>query len=81
MAALPRGIKILLFSHAVIDLKMTYHKNWKILGFTKLTVFAGLVDRPLPCPLLLNQRAGYYPVGMDGADQFGAMRADEFIQE
>ena len=69
------------YNYNRIDLKMTYHKNWKILGFTKLTVFAGLVDRPLPCPLLLNQRAGYYPVGMDGADQFGAMRADEFISD
>jgi len=69
------------YNYNRIDLKMTYHKNWKILGFTKLTVFAGFVDRPLPCPLLLNQRAGYYPVGMDGADHFGAMRADEFISD
>jgi hypothetical protein len=69
------------FNYNRIDLKMTYHKNWKILGFTNLTVFAGVVDRALPAPLLLNQRAGYYPIGLDGADHFGTMRADEFLSD
>jgi len=69
------------FNYNRIDLKVMYRKNWKILGFTNLTLFAGYVDRMLPCPLLLNQRAGYYPVGLDGADNFGVMRADEFLSD
>ena len=69
------------FNYNRIDLKMTYRKNWKILGFTNVTLFAGYVDRVLPCPLLLNQRAGYYPIGLDGADHFGTMRADEFLSD
>jgi hypothetical protein len=69
------------FNYNRIDLKIMYRKNWKILGFTDLTLFSGYIDRSLPCPLLLNQRAGYYAVGLDGADHFGAMRADEFLSD
>jgi hypothetical protein len=79
-----RGIKGVVnsnFNYNRVDLKMLYRKNWKILGFTNLTLFTGFVDRPLPSPLLLNQRAGYALVGFYGADQFGAMRADEFLSD
>ncbi|MDR2972145.1 MAG: DUF5686 family protein [Bacteroidales bacterium] len=79
-----KGIKGMLkssFNYNRVDIKMTIHKNWKILGFTNLTLLAGIIDRPLPCPLLFNQRAGYYYLGLDGADQFGAMRADEFLSD
>ena len=79
-----RGIKGMInsdFNYNRIDLKMLYRKNWKILGFTNLTLFAGLIDRSLPAPLLLNQRAGYYLVGFYGADQFGTMHADEFLSD
>jgi hypothetical protein len=69
------------FNYNRIDLKMMYRKNWKILGFTHFTLFAGFIDRALPAPLLFNQRAGYYPIGFYGADQFGAMRADEFLSD
>ncbi|MCL2167860.1 MAG: DUF5686 family protein [Lentimicrobiaceae bacterium] len=84
IAQYTRGIKGVInsgFNYNRIDLKVTYRKNWKILGFTNITVFAGIVDRALPCPLLLNQRAGYYPIGLDGADHFGTMRADEFLSD
>ena len=64
-----------------VDFKMSYRKNWKILGFTNITLFGGYVDRALPYPLLLNQRAGYNLVGIDGADQFGVMRPDEFLSD
>jgi hypothetical protein len=60
---------------------MSYRKNWKVLGFTDVTLFAGFIDSSLPSSLLLNQRAGYYPIGLDGADQYGAMRADEFLSD
>jgi len=79
-----KGIKGVInsdFSYNRVDLKMLYRKNWKLLGFTNLTLFAGFVDRPLPAPLLLNQRAGYHFVGFYGADQFGTMRADEFLSD
>jgi len=79
-----RGLKGIFnsdFNYNRIDLKMTYRKNWKILGFTNITLFAGFVDRSLPCPLLLNQRAGYYQIGMDGADHYGTMHADEFLSD
>ena len=79
-----RGIKNVIhsdFNYNRVDLKVLYRKNWKILGFTNITLFAGYIDRPLPAPLLLNQRAGYYPVGVDGADQFGVMRANEFLSD
>ena len=79
-----RGIKGVLnsgFNYNRVDLKVKYKKNWKILGFTNLVVYAGYIDRPLPCPLLLNQRAGYYLIGLDGAEQFGVMRADEFLSD
>ncbi|MCL1850599.1 MAG: DUF5686 family protein [Bacteroidetes bacterium] len=69
------------FDYNRIDLKMMYRKNWKILGFTNLTLFAGYIDCSLPAPLLLNQRAGYYSIGLDGADNFGTMRADEFLSD
>jgi len=69
------------FNYNRIDLKVKYRKDWKILGFTNLTVYAGYVDCLLPAPLLFNQRAGYYSIGLDGADQFGAMRADEFLSD
>jgi hypothetical protein len=69
------------FNYNRADLKMLYRKDWKILGFTNLTVLAGFVDRPLPYPLLLNQRAGYYMIGMYGADQFGVMRPNEFLSD
>ena len=69
------------FNYNRLDLKVTYRKNWKILGFTNVTLFAGFVDCSLPCPLLLNQRAGYYQIGMDGADHYGTMRADEFLSD
>jgi len=69
------------FNYNRVDLKMTYRKNWKILGFTNLTLFAGFVDRSLPAPLLLNQRAGFYQIGLDGADHYGTMRADEFLSD
>jgi len=79
-----RGIKDVFhsdYNYNRIDLKISYRKNWKILGFTNLTVFAGYIDRPLPSPLLLNQRAGYYLVGLDGEENFGTMRADEFLSD
>jgi hypothetical protein len=79
-----RGIKGVVnsgFNYNRVDLKMLYRKNWKILGFTNLSLYAGTIDRPLPSPLLFNQRAGYYPIGMDGAEQFGVMRADEFLSD
>jgi len=79
-----RGIQGVLnsgFDYNRIDIKMTYRKNWKILGFTNITLFAGFIDRSLPAPLLLNQRAGYNPIGLDGADHFGAMHADEFLSD
>jgi len=69
------------YNYNRIDIKLKYRKNWKILGFTDLAVYAGYVDGSLPAPLLLNQRAGYYPIGLDGAEQFGAMRADEFLSD
>jgi len=69
------------FNYNRVDLKMLYRKNWKILGFTHVTLFAGFVDRPLPHPLLFNQRAGYSVIGFYGADQFGAMRANEFLSD
>jgi len=79
-----RGIKgVMNSSHNYnrIDLKVRYRKDWKILGFTNITLYAGYVDCPLPYPLLFNQRAGYYPIGMDGAEQFGVMRPDEFLSD
>jgi hypothetical protein len=79
-----RGIKGMInsgFSYNRAELKILYRKDWMVLGFTNLTVFAGWVDRPLPYPLLLNQTAGFYHIGMYGADQFGAMRADEFLSD
>jgi hypothetical protein len=79
-----RGINGVLnsgFNYNRMDLKMMYTKEWKILGYSDITLFAGYIDRTLPCPLLFNQRAGYYMIGMDGADQFGAMRADEFLSD
>ena len=79
-----RGIKGMVnsgFNYNRVELKVLYRKNWKILGFTNLTLFAGYIDRSLPYPLLLNQRAGYYPVGFDGADHFGVMRPDEFLSD
>jgi len=79
-----RGMKGVLhsgFNYNRVDVKVLYRKNWKILGFTNLTLFAGFIDRELPAPLLLNQRAGFYPIGVDGADQFGVMRADEFLSD
>ncbi|MCL2435689.1 MAG: DUF5686 family protein [Lentimicrobiaceae bacterium] len=79
-----RGFKGMInsnFNYNRIDLKMLYRKNWKILGFTNLTLFAGYIDRPLPAPLLLNQRAGYFPIGLYGADHFGTMRPDEFLSD
>ena len=69
------------YNYNRIDFKLKYRKYWKILGFTDLSVYAGFVDGSLPAPLLLNQRAGYYPIGLDGAEQFGAMRADEFLSD
>jgi hypothetical protein len=76
-----KGVIISDFNYNRVDLKMMYRKNWKILGFTNLTLFAGFIDRPLPSPLLFNQRAGYYPIGFYGGDQFGAMRPDEFLSD
>lgn len=79
-----KGIKGMVnssFNYNRIDLKVQYRKNWKILGFTNLTLYAGYIDRPLPAPLLLNQRAGYYSIGIDGAEQFGVMRANEFLSD
>lgn len=69
------------FNYNRIDLKMLYRKDWKILGFTNFTLFAGIIDRELPYPLLLNQHAGHSLVGFYGADQFGAMRPNEFISD
>jgi hypothetical protein len=79
-----KGIKDVVhsgFNYNRVDFKLLYRKDWKFLGFTNLTVLAGLIDRSLPYPLLLNQRAGFYHIGMYGADQFGAMRADEFLSD
>jgi hypothetical protein len=79
-----RGIKGVIhsgFNYNRVDLKMTFRKDWKILGFTNITLFAGFVDRALPHPLLLNQRAGYNAIGIYGADHFGTMRADEFLSD
>jgi len=79
-----RGIKGAVhsdFNYNRLDIKMMYRKKWKILGFTNFTLFAGYIDKTLPYPLLFNQRAGYYPIGIDGADQFGAMRPDEFLSD
>ncbi|MDR0206275.1 MAG: DUF5686 family protein [Bacteroidales bacterium] len=79
-----KGIKGVInsgYDYHRVDVKMLYRKNWKILGFTNITLFGGYVDRALPYPLLFNQRAGYNLVGIDGADQFSVMRPDEFLSD
>jgi len=79
-----RGIKGVInsgFSYNKVDVKMSYKKSWKILGFTNITLLAGFIDRALPASLLFSQRINDFPVQAYGTDFFDAMKPNEFLSD
>lgn len=63
------------------DLQFDYSHSTKYCGTTGIRVKAGLIDTPLPKPLLFTQRAAFSSFGLYSPNSFATMRYDEFIAD
>lgn len=79
-----RGLKKITsgeYNYNRYDFQVDYSHPTKYYGTSLIRIKAGLIDTPLPRPLLYTQRAAYTSFGLYSPNSFAAMRYDEFIAD